>query len=313
MRLDEIINTHRQSLNDTDMVIWKYILQHREVARHISIHELAKACCVSSTTIVRFAQKLGLDGFGELKAILKMEEQETPRYSSNVLEDLSDFYLKTGEKIFKRNFDSASRLVHEANRVFTYASGYVQANVLQELKRLFFYDNVFLYDIPAREEFYSVLETLTKDDLFIIVSLSGETPAVVEFARELQLRDIPLISITKLHDNTLASLSTVNLYISPAEFQLYDAADGKHISFKSMMPYFMLIEVWYVKYRMYVHRLKERNIQSTLYRKKEGQCPQTLAAPRLYRCTLNVPWYTKGALCLKPAKLLRSRAFFCIL
>ena len=27
MRLDEIINTHRQSLNDTDMVIWKYILQ----------------------------------------------------------------------------------------------------------------------------------------------------------------------------------------------------------------------------------------------------------------------------------------------
>lgn len=116
MRLDEIINTHRQSLNDTDMVIWKYILQHREVARHISIHELAKACCVSSTTIVRFAQKLGLDGFGELKAILKMEEAETPRYSSNVLEDLSDFYLKTGEKIFKRNFDSASRLVHEAMR-----------------------------------------------------------------------------------------------------------------------------------------------------------------------------------------------------
>lgn len=264
MRLDEIINTHRQSLNDTDMVIWKYILQHREMARHISIHELAKSCCVSSTMIVRFAQKLGLDGFGELKAILKMEEQETPHYNSNVLEDLSDFYLKTGEKIFKRNFDSASRLVHEANRVFTFASGYVQANVLQELKRLFFYDNVFLYEIPAREEFYSLLNTLTKDDLFIIVSLSGETPTVVEFARELQLRDIPLISITKLHDNTLASLSTVNLYISPAEFQLYDAEDGKHISFKSMMPYFMLIEVWYVKYRMYVHRLKEKTIQSTI-------------------------------------------------
>lgn len=31
-----------------------------------------------------------------------------------------------------------------------------------------------------------------------------------------------------------------------------------------MMPYFMLIEVWYVKYRMYVHRLKQKNIQSTI-------------------------------------------------
>ena len=131
MRLDELINTNRQALNDTDMVIWKYILQHRTAACHISIHELARACCVSSTTIVRFSQKLGLDGFGELKAILKMEETDQPHYNSNVLDDLSDFYLKTGEKIFKRNFDSASRLVHEANRVFTFASGYVQSNVLQ--------------------------------------------------------------------------------------------------------------------------------------------------------------------------------------
>ena len=160
MRLDEIINTHRQSLNDTDMVIWKYILQHREMARHISIHELAKSCCVSSTTIVRFAQKLGLDGFGELKAILKMEEQETPHYNSNVLEDLSDFYLKTGEKIFKRNFDSASRLVHEANRVFTFASGYVQANVLQELKRLFFYD---LFEEIKRQPLKTILQKLRPD------------------------------------------------------------------------------------------------------------------------------------------------------
>ena len=45
MRLDELINTNRQALNDTDMVIWKYILQHRAAARHISIHELARACC----------------------------------------------------------------------------------------------------------------------------------------------------------------------------------------------------------------------------------------------------------------------------
>lgn len=125
MRLDELINTHRQDLNDTDMVIWKYILQHRDLASHISIHELAKECCVSSTTIVRFAQKLGLDGFGELKAVLKMEEPDQPHYNTNVIEDLKTFYLKTGEKIFKRNFDNASRLVHEANRVFAFASGYV--------------------------------------------------------------------------------------------------------------------------------------------------------------------------------------------
>lgn len=67
-----------------------------------------------------------------------------------------------------------------------------------------------LYDVPAREEFRNLIRTMTKDDLFIIVSFSGESPAVKELAQALKLRDIPFISITRLHDNTLASLSTVN-------------------------------------------------------------------------------------------------------
>ena len=261
MRLEEIINAHRHSLNDTDTVIYKYIVQHRAEARHISIHELARHCAVSSATVVRFAQKLGFDGFGDLKAVLKLEDEAEGSYSDDVLEDLQDFYVRTAGKVFNRNFDSASRLIHEANRVFIFASGYVQSNVAQELKRLFFYDNVLIFEISGREEFASIARTLTVDDLFIFVSLSGETSLVVDFARQLQLLDVPFISITRLHDNTLASLSTVNLYVSPARFQLYDTED-EHTAFQSMLPYFMLVEVWYVKYRMYLQR-KGRQEEST--------------------------------------------------
>ena len=56
MALEELINEHRQELNNTDMGIWKYIVQHRAAVRRSSIHELARACNVSTTTIVRFAQ-----------------------------------------------------------------------------------------------------------------------------------------------------------------------------------------------------------------------------------------------------------------
>jgi RpiR family glv operon transcriptional regulator len=260
MVLDEIINKHKENLNQTDMVIWKYIVTHRKEARHISIHELAHECTVSSTTIVRFAQKLGFDGFGELKAVLKMEEATGVVYHEDVLKALGDFYATTTKKLLERNYDNASQLVHEANRIFIFASGYVQANVVQELKRLFFYDNVLIYEIRGREEFRALLNVLTKDDLFIFVSFSGETPAVVDFAQQLRLRDIPFVSITKLHDNTLASLSTVNLYVSPARFQLYPDEDiREHAPFQSMMPYFLLLEIWYVKYRMYCHHLHEQD------------------------------------------------------
>ena len=110
-----------------------------------------------------------------------------------------------------------------------------------------------IYEISGRAEFYSILEMLTPDDLFVFVSLSGESPTVTEFGSELRLCDIPFISITKLHDNTLASLSTVNLYVSPATFRLYEGSDERP-AFQSMMPYFLLVETWYVKYRLYVQR-----------------------------------------------------------
>ncbi|MBQ3972511.1 MAG: MurR/RpiR family transcriptional regulator [Selenomonadaceae bacterium] len=256
MQLEELINRHRKDLGDTDMAIWKYIFQHRKEVRHISIHKLAQECAVSSTTVVRFAQKLGFDGFGELKARLKMEAPAEIHSHEDVLKDLREFYAQTSAKIFQRNFDAASRLVHEANRVFAFASGYVQSNVVQELKRLFFYDNVLIYEVAGKEEFYSIAQDLTKDDLFIFVSLSGETPLVVEFARQLQLQEIPFLSITKLHDNTLASLSTANLYVSPAGFQIYEREDNR-TPFQSMLPYFMLVEVWYVKYRLYLDGIHE--------------------------------------------------------
>ena len=251
MTLDEIINKNKQLLNQTDMVIVKYILNNRNQMRHISIHDLAKKCCVSSTTVVRFAQKLGFDGFSDLKALLKRESSVQEIKSQDILLSLEKFYTKTGANLMKRNYDNASRLIHEAHRVFAFASGYVQGNVLQELKRLFFYDNVFICEIKGREEFHSILHTLTADDLFIFISLSGETPIVVEFAKQLNLRGVPFISITKLHENTLASLSTVNLYISAADFQIHDE-EVTTVSFKSMLPYFMLVEVWYFKYRIWL-------------------------------------------------------------
>ena len=97
MRLEEIVNNHLTALNETDMVVWRYIVQHREAAKKISIHELARVCNVSSTTIVRFAQKLGFDGFGELKAVMKMEESAPAVYNEDVLRDLKMFYAQTAD------------------------------------------------------------------------------------------------------------------------------------------------------------------------------------------------------------------------
>lgn len=254
MQLEELVNAHREHLNQTDMAIWKFIFNHRKKSAQMSVHELAKNCAVSSATLVRFAQKLGFRGFGELKAAINFEKPLPADYKDNVIKDLKKFYNNTIESLTNRDYEGAIKLLYNARRIFAFPTGYVQRNALQEMKRIFLEDRVFIYEIIGPGELDSVIDFLTEDDLFIFLSFSGENPAVLEFARRLQVKGVPTISITRLSDNTLASLSTVNLYISPAKFQLKGDAQ-----FKTLMPFFSLVEVLYLKYRIYVERLEEKN------------------------------------------------------
>ena len=250
MRLTERINAHLRDLSDADKCIWRWIDSNRTAASRISIHELARACAVSSASVVRFAQKLGFDGFGELKAVMRMEAAEMVSPRRDVTATLGSFYDQTWRTLMRRDYTGASRLIREAHRIFAYASGYVQTNVMQEMKRLFVYDNILIYEIAGREEFYSVYQTAGPDDLFIFISLSGESERVVEFADQLHLKGVPILSITEMRHNTLAAQSTENLYVMPAEIGL--AENEQRLQFKSMLAYFLLLEIWYVHYRLYV-------------------------------------------------------------
>lgn len=248
--LTERINAHLRELSDTDKCIWRCIEGNRTAASRASIHELARACAVSSASVVRFAQKLGFDGFGEMKAFMRMEGASRSLPERDVITSLGSFYDETWRELMRRDYTRASCLIREAHRVFAYASGYVQTNVMQEMKRLFVYDNILIYEIAGREEFYSVYQTAGKDDLFIFVSLSGESERVVEFAEQLSLKGVPILSITEMRHNALASRSTENLYVMPAEFALPE--NEARLQFKSMLAYFLLLEIWYVHYRLYV-------------------------------------------------------------
>ncbi len=252
MQLEELVNNHRDILNHTDMCIWRLIANHRKQVANMSVHEFSRACAVSSATLVRFAQKLGFRGFGELKAAINFERPLPPDYKNDIIKNLKNFYDRTVESLTNRDYESAIHLIYNARRIFAFSSGYVQSNVVQEMKRIFLENKVFICQIIGTGELDSVIDSLTEDDVFIFVSLSGESPVVVEFARRLKIKNIPTISITRLSENTLASLSTVNLYISPASFQISD-----DVQYKTLMPFFILIEILYLKYRIYLEQIDD--------------------------------------------------------
>ena len=189
MTLEELVNSKLDKLNPTDLIVWRYIYAHKKECCYISIYDIADNCNVSRTTVLRFAKKLGLDGFSDLKMMLKMEiSQAREKPSMDIAEATVNLCKNVGEEIAKQDFTRLNKLLHNAKRIFVYASGHVQKNVASEISRLFVNCNVLVYEIKGPDEIGIILKNITENDLFIIISLSGESKKVVDVAQKLYLQ-----------------------------------------------------------------------------------------------------------------------------
>lgn len=248
MKLEELVNKNLAKLNPTDLIIWRYILNNKKACCHISIYDLADECNVSRTTILRFAKKISLDGFSDLKMMLKIElgqSEDAPLV--DITQSALNVLKQVGEEIAKQDFTRVNELIAGARRIFIYSSGYVQENVANEIMRLFLNCDIVIYRIQGPDEFSTIIKYAKKNDLFIVISLSGESVRVTSVAEQLHLHGIPIISMTRLKSNTLSRFSTENIYITP--IVLPTALDRQN---ESMLMFFFLVEVWFVSYCRYV-------------------------------------------------------------
>ena len=256
MKLEELVDSRLEALNPTDLIVWRYIRAHKKDCCRISIYDLAAACNVSRTTVLRFAKKLSLDGFSDLKMMLKMEigsVDEKP--SMDIAQATLDLCQKIGEEIAKQDFMRANRLMYRAKRVFIYSSGCVQRNIANEIMRSFINCDIYVFEIRGGSEFKTIVQKAGPDDLFIIVSLSGESDRVVECGRQLHLSGIPFLSVTRFKSNTLSRLSTENLYVTPMELPA-----ELDIKYESMIGFFLMVEIWFVSYTRYCSEQTEEEL-----------------------------------------------------
>ena len=100
MKLQELVNSHYDSLNENDIHIWEYILAHNKECENLTIDELASRCYVSRTTVMRFAQRIGLKGYAELKSYLRMNNRKNDKCLS-----LEDMYNEMTSLLSSKSYD----------------------------------------------------------------------------------------------------------------------------------------------------------------------------------------------------------------
>lgn len=247
MRVDEIIFRNYNNLNETDVMIWRFVNENKESCGQMSIDTLASHCNVSRTTITRFVKKIGFRGYSEFKVVLNWESKETIDLDEKAYDLSCNAIVKYVEDQRDKNYDDVCKLIYEAHQVFVYGTGDIQNAVAKQMKRMFLSAQEAVYDfgsITFDNAFYHLVQS---NDVIFLISLSGDSEEVLQIAERLKLNGVKIISITEFRDNRLTQLADESLYISATSLSILQS----HPAYKTTMLYFILVELLFIKYSIY--------------------------------------------------------------
>ena len=246
MEIDRLLNLRYDTFSENEKYVCHYLSGHLYECCSKSIDTFAQDCHVSKTMLVRFAQKSGFSGYSAMKAQIKLDLQERTSDIGSLQNHITSSYNKMMDDLLKKDMIRFFSLLEHSQRVFVFGSGSSQARVAGEMKRIFLPVREMIH-LQGHDVCHALYEIATPQDVVILISLSGESAAVVSLAQELRTRHVPAVSITRLKSNTLASLCEEKLYIASTCMTI---APG--VEYETTTPYFILIEFLYLSYQNYL-------------------------------------------------------------
>ncbi|WP_010531769.1 MurR/RpiR family transcriptional regulator [Lentibacillus jeotgali] len=253
MHLEELINENYERLNENDLQVLRYILNHKENSRNLGINKLSDLCFVSRSSIHRMTKKLGFSGYSEFRVFLKWKDQ-ADQSDGNHVDVLESDLTVTLKNLSSTDFEKISQILYNADRIFIYGTGTAQITCAIEAQRLFAIIKRFITIIHDKVEFESISPSINENDVVIILSLSGDTPVLIPQVKQLTARGINFISITNLKNNRLAQMSPYNIY---ATTTANNSKNGTEIV--SFIPFHITIEYMFRKYVEYVDSVEDKN------------------------------------------------------
>lgn len=211
MFLEERAQKFEYKLNDTDDQIIGYIVKNKQIVATLSIQSLAAALYTVPNTITRLSKKLGYDGYSQLKNSLKDELNEEWKEQAEEQNSLYATVQKTYNLIDMDKIELIGRLLGEAKKILFFGVGDSVPFCDMMVKNLKVSGILSDFSIHAHEIRHGINQ-LNSGDILFLISLSGETPQVLEMAELARTKSITIISLTHFDRNPLQGIADVNLY-----------------------------------------------------------------------------------------------------
>lgn len=232
MMIDLKLRELKNDLSVKELSVAEFIQTHTQELKNMSIQALAKINHVSTSTILRLCNKLGYSGFSDFKidvisSIPRNLNSEILQDDINLNDSLPDVNKKvqvmekssideTHSMVNIRELNKAVDLIINSNKIIIFgvsSSGLVGKELEYQLIKI-------KKDVNCHFDAHigrSIVDTLDKKDLIIIISHSGETPECIDLMKLGQKNNVPSIAITKMGQSRVSSLADVVLHTTSTE------------------------------------------------------------------------------------------------
>lgn len=229
-----------KTLNELEMVVYRYIIEHFEGLGRLTIREMAETAHVSTSTILRTLTKLGFDGFSEFKYFLKEEQQRQQRsfdYFYDATVQVDNFLKKVNDDNYRDVLEPAVKLILNSRHIAFSGIG-TSGTLGMYGSRYFTNMEINVYSIA--DPFAPIPPRGLENTLAIILSVSGETEQMIDQAMDFKRYGAQVLSITNDENSTIARIADYNIsYYMPEVGSPREA----HLNLTTQVPVIALIEI----------------------------------------------------------------------
>lgn len=218
-------------LSPNEKSIMTFVIKNIPSVKKMTIRDLANTCFVSTTTIFRFVQKLGYEGYSEfIDAIIETEAESRKIHIPSIIEkeNYSESYLKNIVEAVKvitdEKYEKFQSIMSRNPDIYIIAEG-LSREVGQYFLRLL---TTLGFNVSFPKESYeknNVLKKIKKDDVVLVLSYTGDNEQVVhELEKIFAIATPTIMSFTRADNNSIQNMSDLNFYVFADEIN-YEGID----------------------------------------------------------------------------------------
>ena len=238
-----------RKLNANELEIFDYVVKNMDQVKRMSIQKFAAQQFVSTTTIFRFAQKLGFTGYADfIDSLLVTTHVKSDVTIPDVIigGNYSEAYLKNAMEAVRvmspKVVAQVMDILKQKPSVYILCDDNTHG-IGQYCEKLLIGLGFRAYFPEAAYQMQTLVDHISSKDMIIALSYTGEDALLVDFIERVYLKERPfLMSVTRADNNILESLSDANFYVFADEIRVHG------MDLTSSVPMLMILELLIYEY-----------------------------------------------------------------